>query len=243
MADALLDRLLRRWMFPMVKSGNKFGLPYGQEFREGLGTSGEYPPAFTPFLERFLVALAGPEWQPGSYYPGGWFRSLAAQGADPLAARLSVEELRPFFRDELRVDGRGRWWLGAKPIKGRVLSFFLKHLHFDPALNLYCVRYQLESVEEAQYLHPEAPPLRVRRIDRSSDLPMLELNDGTREPLDPRSLWLGGEDRLFAKVRSSVWTVEFDDPARWDVLQTVEQSGDCCFVTLAGDRWELPVKE
>jgi hypothetical protein len=202
----------------------------------------EYQSDFRSFLERFLLALAGTAWTPGSYYPAGWYRALNGLGSDPNAAEPTPETLRPYFREELRVDTRGHWWLGSRPIKGRVLKFFLKHLDYDERLGLYRVRYPLESIEEIQYLHPESPPLRISRIDSSSRPSLLHLNDGSVEPLRAETLWLDSQDRLYTGVRELNLQAEFDDPARWDILSTLEQDEARCFVTIGGKKIEVPVR-
>ena len=240
--DSLIDPLLRRWIFPMVKLGKTFRIPYGEAERRALVEAAGYETEFHSFLERFLLALAGPAWLPGSYYPAGWYRALRAQGVDPNAVEPSPGILRPYYREELRVDARGHWWLGPKPITGRVLKFFLKHLEYDERLGLYRVRYPLEPVEEIQYVHPESPPLRIRRIDSLSRPPLLHLNDGSVEPLRTETLWLDGRDRLYTQVREFQLQAEFDDPARWDVLRTLEQDGARCVVTIGGTKIEVPVR-
>jgi len=241
-SDPLIDSLLRRWIFPMVKRGKIFRIPYGEAERQALVDDGEYEPDFGPFLRQFLLALAGPAWLPGSYYPAGWYRAVKARGGDPRGMEPSPELLRPYFRDELRVDLRGHWWLGPKPLTGRVLKFFLKHLDYDERLNLYRLRYPLESAEEIQYLHPESPPLRIRRIDPRSHPPRLHLNDGSAESLRVETLWLDGQDRLYGRVRALNLEAEFDDPARWEILSTLEQDGTRCFVTIGGKKMEIPVR-
>jgi hypothetical protein len=240
--DPLLDPLLRRWIFPMLRRGRIFRIPFGDAERRNLIESGEYDPDFLPFLESLLRSLASPEWAPGSYYPGGWYRALRSAGVDPALADPTPDILKPFYREELRVDPAGGWWLGRRPIRGRVLAFFLKHLEYDRALGLYRVRYPLEHAEEVQYLHHESSPVRVVRIDTAADPPLIHLNVGEVEPLRHESLWLDGQDRLYTTVRPEALTAEFDDPARWTILSTLEEDGGRWFVTAGKHRLELPVK-
>jgi hypothetical protein len=243
MSDHRIDPLLRRWVFPMVKTGQRFVIPYGDLARRALVESGEYDPSFPPFLERVLAALADPAFVPGSYYPGGWYRALLARGEDPGRAEPDPEALRPFYREELRVDRQGRWWCGARPIKGRVLRFFLRHLRHDAELGLYCVRYPLGAGEEAQYLRTESPPLRVKRLEPSHDPPCLLLNDGTAEPLRGKTLWLDDEDRLYCAVKPQNLTAVIDDPARWEILSTLEEADGRWFIQVSGRRLAVPVRK
>ena len=243
MNDPLIDPLLGRWVFPMVKTGRRFVIPRGEAARRALVEGGGYDPAFLPFLERVLAALARPEFREGAYYPGGWYRALRARGEDPARTTTEPGALQAFYREPLRVDGQGRWWCGERRIKGRVLRFFLRNLHFEPELGLYCVRYPLEWAEEAQYLHADSPPLRVERLDPGAAPPRLLLNDGTAEPLRPESLWLDGDERLYGTVKEGRLTAAFDDPARWEILRTLEEEQGRWYVTIAGRRLALPVRE
>ena len=241
MADALLDPLIRRWIFPMIKTGRTFVVPVGEGLRAGLAAGGEYDERFPGFLERFLRALAEPRWAPGSYYPGGWYRRLTGAGADPLQAEPTPEALQPFYSEELLVDEAGKWRLGRRPIRGRVLRFFLQNLDFDPELGLYRVRYPLENGEEVQYIHHESPPLRVERLDDRTEPPCLRLNDGSEEPLATETLRLDARERLFCTVKAAGLTAEFGEQARWQVLRSLEEEDGRFFVTLAGRRVEIPV--
>ena len=241
MADALLDPLIRRWIFPMIKTGRTFIVPMGEALRAGLATGGEYDERFPGFLARFLRFLAEPGWAPGSYYAGGWYRRLTGEGTDPLLAEPTPEALRPFYRDELRVDAAGKWRLGRRPIRGRVLRFFLQNLDFDPELQLYRVRYPLGVEEEVQYIHHESPPLRVERLDARMEPPGLRLNDGSEEPLATGTLRLDRRERLYCTVKAAGLTAEFGEQARWQVLSSLEEEDGRFFVTLGGRRVEIPL--
>lgn len=246
MGDHLIDSLLGRWVFPMVKVGPKFILPYGARTRSSLVEGGDYDSPFLPFLERVLSELGDPKFAPGSYFPGGWYKALTARGQDPAHIQVTAEGLAPFYRPELRVDPHGRWWSGEKRIKGRVLQFFLGHLKYEPELGLYCVRYPLERIEEAQYIHTESPPFRVQRVDLKSLPPRLVLNDGTIEVLRPESLWLDRQDQLYCLVkfdRTPTGVIAaVDDPARWEMLSTLEEDAGSWSVRIGGARQAIPVR-
>jgi len=247
MRDALIDPLLHRWVFPMVMVGRRFELPYGAARRRELARNGTYAADFGPFLKRVLRAMRDPMFPPGSYFPAGWYRALLDRGVDPAQAHATPEALAPFYRPELRVDGLGRWWSGEKHIKGRVLRFFLNHLQYEPGLGLYAVRYPLEQIEEAQYVHHESPPLRVERLLVAHGPPSIELNDGTVEPLRAESLWLDRGDRLYCSVKWTQYSAgliaAIDDPARWDLLSTLENEDGTWFVRWDGERREIPVRD
>lgn len=232
-------KLLERWTYVLVRTaggheGNPVGdytVPYSQEALAAFGAEEEYGDAFLPFLERFLAALSEGDWPAGSYYPGGWYRALVAAGEHPAQAVPTLSALEPFFLEELRVDAAGRWFLGAKPITGKVRSFFLHNLGFDTVLQRYRVRYPLEQHMEMRYLHHESPPLRVERVEEDGGAILLRLNNGRQETLRPETLRLGAAERLYCAVLPEQVPAEFEDVPRWQLLKDAAPDGTC---------WRLP---
>ncbi len=220
--DTLPQALLDRWIFVLVRVGEEFVLPFTEAGRERIDREGGYGDAFTPVLARIMTALQEPQWAPGSYYPGGWFRSLQAQGQDPLEVPIEPENLRTFHLEEVRVDVAGRWFVGPKQVTGRVKQHFLKHLEFDAALERYRINYKLETYYETRYIHPLAPPYRVVAV--SPDLATLTLNDGSTEPLRMDSLRMTPDERLYVAVKPAGLAALFEDNARWQVLQHLDDS-------------------
>lgn len=244
MSDALIEPLLERWIYPMVKAGREFHVPYGEAAWRRIRDEGGYPEDFYPFLERCLRALAGPGWAPGSYYPGGWYRSLQARGLDPGAAAPTPEALQPFYGEELRVDADGRWWMGQRPVRGRVLRYFQRHLVYAPVLGRYAVRYPLEQIIEKRYLHHESPPVRVQRLEDGPEPPRAWLNTGEDVPLHRETLRLTDSEQLDCTVTLGGHAVpaRFDDVPRWQVLQTLEERDDGWWVRLGDRPLNLPVE-
>lgn len=214
--------LLERWIFILVRVEAEFSVPYTDGEVRRIAEKGGYGERFMPFLHRFMEALREPGFQPGSYYPGGWFRSLEAQDLEPQTAPITPESLHAFFQDEVRIERDGRWLVGPKLIEGRVLQHFLKHLEFDSALERYRIRYRLEQYYETRYIHPLTPPYRVEAV--VTDNQTLLLNDGSREPLRPESLRLDNEEQLYAAVTPQHLPALFEDNARWQVLQRVDET-------------------
>lgn len=228
MPAALDDReraLLQRSIYVLVRVGEEFLAPYVPAARARILDEGGYGPAFPPLLERTLAALAAGDWPGGSYFPGGWYRSLAARGVDPAGVALTRESLGPFYSDEVVVEADGRWRVGRKWIEGAVLRFFLRNLHFDPDLGRYLIRYRNVGYFETRYLRHESPPFRVVRVWEDGRRPLLELNDGTREPLRPETLRLDGQERLYAAIKAHDLPALFERSARWQLLDRLEQDG------------------
>jgi hypothetical protein len=215
--------LLERWIYVLVLTGGEFIVPYSRPRMAALEGRGEYEPDFFPFLRRFQDALAGPGWPSGNYFPGGWYRTLKAQGHDVPAVPITPGALGPFFGEEVHVDPRGRWRVGPQPVTGRVLEFFLRHLHFDADLERYFIRYNNVSYPETRYLRHQSPPFRVRAVTFADGAATLLLNDGTREPLRAESLRMDGREALFCAVKSATLPALLEDSARFQVLDRLEE--------------------
>lgn len=228
MVDPVSRRLLERWIYVLVLTGGEFIVPYTAARQAALRGDKEYGPDFYLFLERFLAALAAPDCRPGNYFPGGWYRALKAQGRDPAAVEITPHALGPYYGEEVHVDPHGRWKVGARPVTGRVLEFLLRHLRFDMELGRYFVRYRNVSYPETRYLRHESPPYRVRAV-RFEEEPLVCLNDGTLEPLRPETLRMNRREALFCAVKPERLPAMFDDAARFQLMDRLEE-GDGGYV-------------
>ncbi len=235
-----IDSLIRRWIFPMVRIDREFVIPIGDGAIGRLRNDGGYDPLFIPFLKRFLDTLADPAWAPGSYFPAGWYRALRESGLEPLQVEATQELLAPFYGGELHVNRHGGWRLDSRPVQGRVLQFFLRNLFFDEHLGLYYVRYRVERLFERRYLHHESPPYRVVAVELDRHGAGLVLNDGTREPLEPESLWLDSAEELHCPVKPQRLPARFASAPRWELLKGLEERDGCLRVRIAGRNIELP---
>ncbi len=217
--------LLERWIYVLVLTGGEFIPPYTPERWQRLRAAPEYEADFLPFLERFLAALAGPGWPAGNYFPGGWYRQLKAQGRDLSAVPIEPGSLGIFFGEEVRVSREGRWCVGQRPVTGRVLQFFLRHLRFDVELQRYFIRYSNVSYPETRYVRHESPPFRVRAIAFEPGGATVLLNDGTREPLRPETLCMDAREAVYCAVKHAALPALLEDSARFQVLDRLaEQS-------------------
>lgn len=224
MIDPIAKPLLERWIYVLVKVDSAFLAPYTPEARKRIEAEGGYGEAFIPFLRRFLRALQDTRWQAGSYYPGGWYRGLLEAGTvPPEQADITPQALAPFYQEEFWIKSDGSWYVGKKRIEGPVQRFFINNLYFDSDLQRYVIRYRLEFHNETRYLHHESPPYRVlQTVDREGRIELL-LNDGTTEVLQPGTLRLDGQERLFCAVKAEGLPAQFGNNARWQLLQQVEE--------------------
>jgi hypothetical protein len=238
-------KLLKRWIYVLVKVGEEFLVPYTSGRWEAVAGAPGYGPAFRPFLERFLATLAQADWRPGSYYPGGWYRQLVGRDAGgegvPGTVAIAPEALRPFTLEEVRVDRQGRWFVGDKPIGGRILRHFLHNLHFDDELARYAIRYRLEAHFETRYVHHDSPPIRVRRVTLRGGAPLLWLNTGGQEPLQPETLRLDAAEQLYCAVGAARLPAWFEEPARWELLKDADERDGAWVLSVGGRELALPL--
>ena len=164
----------------------------------------------------------------------GWYRALTARDADPAAAAITPEALGPFRLDEVVVDRAGRWHVGSKPVGGKVLQHFLRHLHFDAELARYVIRYRLERQDETRYLHHHSPPVRVHRVTLDGGAVTLWLNTGQRETLRPETLRMDAGERLYCAVWPEQVPAWFEDPARWELLKDAEERDGAWVLSVDG---------
>lgn len=223
MIDDIARRLLDRWIYILVKVETEFLLPYTPGSYERMRISGGYGDCFETFLGRFMTVLDSEQWPPGTYYPAGWSRAQTASGSDPDKMEITRPSFAPFHQEEFRIEADGAWMAGEKKVEGKVRDFFLRNLEFDGEVERYRVRYWLESYYETRYLHHLSPPIRVRRIAVAPDGVRLVLNDGTGEPLRPESLRMDGREHLYCAVKPAGLPARFEDNARWQLLQLVEE--------------------
>lgn len=215
--------LLPRRIYVLVKCGRDYRLPYGREGWEAILSASEYPADFPPFLSRFLSALRDPSWPAGSYFPGGWYRILKARGEDVAHVPIAPSAMGPFYGDEVRIDGAGTWTVGQKVITGTVLQFFLRNLHFDPDVQRYVIRYDLETHVETRYMHHESLPFRVIALDDRPGGLWLLANDGTREALRWDTLRMDSAEQLYCAFRPERLPARFADGPRFRLLDRLTE--------------------
>ncbi len=113
--------------------------------------------------------------------------------ASPDAAALEL--LRA--RSGLSIDLEGRLCHRGEPIAhARTLEVLWRSLERAPD-----GRYLVRVGRESGYVHVEDAPYAVRGVDPDSDPPVLHLNDGTRDALDPRTLVVGADGVLRCLVK------------------------------------------
>lgn len=233
--------LLNQWIYVLVKVGDAFVVPYTAQRWDAVAGDRSYGAGFVPLLERFLEALEQGSWAAGSYYPGGWYRKLGAQGQASSRAIIDPAAMAPFWQEEVRVLRDGRWFVGQTPVRGRVLQHFLRNLHYDAELGRYAIRYPLAEHMETRYLHHESPPVRVRRVTLEGRGAVLWLNTDRREPLRPETLRMDAAEQLYCAVGPEALPAWFEEPARWELLKDADERDGGWVLHLAGRELTAPL--
>lgn len=241
MISAAGRRLLQNWVYVLVRVGDDYLLPYTGAAWEKIAGA-DYGVGFPAFLERFLGTLNLEGWAAGTYFPAGWYLALREEGRDPEQAEISPAALEKFFQEEMKVDEQGRWSAGEKPVSGRVLSWFQRHLEFDPEPGRYRIRYRVEGRFDVRYLHHHSPPFRVVSTAEVKGGLEVEINNGLKLPLRPDTLRMDRRENLYCAFGPHSVPAWFEPSARWEVLKRTEEEEDCWVLTLRERRWKLALQ-
>ncbi len=170
----------------------------------------------------------------GTYFPVPLARAVAAgRGFD--------DALMSFHYPPILVDGDRRWSWKEQTVADRVRRFFVQHIGFEPALDIWYVEYRVnDGWWDKCYLECETTPLvAVQFRDDGAGargLVTVDLSNGQRDALDPDSLRLDERERLFA-TSARHGPVEIADAPRFALLRTVSE--DCLTLEFAGARRPL----
>ena len=170
----------------------------------------------------------------GTYFPVPLARAVAA-------GRAFDDALMSFHYPPIAVDADRRWVWKGRPVADRIRRFFVQHIGYEPALDVYFVEYRVnDGWWDKCYLDCETTPLVAVQMREDADAGeggvIADLNNGESDALDPDSLRLDGDERLFASsVRHGL--VEIADAPRFSLLRTASE--DCRTVEFAGARRTL----
>lgn len=118
----------------------------------------------------------------------------------------------------IRFGRDGRWYADQEPIANpRIAELFSRHITRAPDGQWWLV-----IGDERARIVVDDTPFVVVRVDGSPPEGFtIGLNDGTREPLDPRTLRLGG-DVLYCDVKHGEHSARFLRPAQAELLGHVQ---------------------
>ena len=172
--------------------------------------------------------------EPGTYFPVPLARAVAG-------GRAFDDALMSFHYPPIAVDADRRWSWKGQPVAERIRRFFVQHIGFDPALGVWFVEYRVnDGWWDKCYLDCANTPLvavQLREEGEGGRMDIVaDLNSGHTDTLDPDSLRLDEEERLFA-ASADHGLVEIADAPRFALLRTVSE--DCRTVEFAGARRTL----
>lgn len=188
-----------------------------------------------------VVAVVGEELperldrlERGTYFPVPLARAVAG-------GRAFDDALMSFHYPPVVVDADRRWsWKGG-PVADRIRRFFVQHIGFEPALGVWFIEYRVnDGWWDKCYLDCATTPLVAVQLREKAGAAgagvVADLSNGQSDRLDPDSLCLDGQERLFA-TSAQHGLVEIADAPRFALLRTVSE--DCRTVEFAGARRSL----
>ena len=146
---------------------------------------------------------------------------------------MNDQDMPPCF---ILIDKEGRWFhKGAEMIHRDIVRFFYEHIGVD-SLGRYVVRWG----EERCYLEVEDTPFVVQKISFKEDGGIqsfrLFLSDDTEETLNPETLFVGGENVLYCKVKNGRFPARFLRPAYYQLTEFVREEEDGFHLPLNGEK-------
>ncbi|MBN2032590.1 MAG: DUF1285 domain-containing protein [Deltaproteobacteria bacterium] len=141
------------------------------------------------------------------------------------------------------IDREGRWFhKGAEMIRRDIIGFFYDHMVLDGS-----GRYAIRLGKESCILEVEDTAFVVRRVGFQEAEGIEEfrlfLSDGTYEPLLPESLFVGGNNVLYCKVKNCKFPARFHRPAYYQLAEFVQEKNGEFYLPLNGKMYLIPNRE
>jgi len=135
------------------------------------------------------------------------------------------------------LDGQGRFWHDGELVEHRGLArAFAGWVKRHPADG----RFVLDNGYDWCYLTVEDTPFFVRSVRAGAEPVEIELFDGTREPLDPRTLSVGADEVLRARVKAGAFEARFTRSAQLQIAPLLDPDPPLA-LRLAGQRFIIGV--
>ncbi len=141
--------------------------------------------------------------------------------------------------DYIAIDGQGQWWYeGNKIVHPKVLALFKSSLVIDESTGELFVDYKGKRAP----VKVEKTPFFIHDIvvEKGADGELieivLELDDGTRETLDPESLGLDDSGALQVKVKGGRFAARCLQAAHFRLAELLSDDGDGGFSLVIGGK-------
>jgi hypothetical protein len=135
---------------------------------------------------------------------------------------------------EIRLNDRGRWTHEGLDFENpRIIDLFNRSVSRTPGgtwvLEIGRFTYPIE-VDDTGFF--------VERIE-FGEPPILELSDGTSEPLDPTSLEYAGDGRLYTTVKDGAFRARLKKPAYYALAERMTDTDEGWDLELNGERFAV----
>ena len=145
---------------------------------------------------------------------------------------------------EIRVDKEGAWYYrGAEIIRKDVIALFSRHLEKTAD-----GRYMILWREQQCYLEVEDTPFVVLgtvAVEENGSVRSfeIELNDGSRVPLDVTTLYIGADNVPYCKVFEGEFPARFSRKAYYQLARHVEEDpkAETFFIRVGAERHVIAV--
>jgi len=143
------------------------------------------------------------------------------------------------YSGNISIDGQGQWWYeGNKIVHPEVLALFKKSLTIDEATGQFFIDYKGNQAP----VQVEKTPFFIYDIEvvNSGDGELaqivLQLDDGTREILDPESIKLDDSGALQVKVKGGRFVARCLSAAHFRLAELLEENRVGEFSLVMGGR-------
>lgn len=122
---------------------------------------------------------------------------------------------------------------GAPLIHPGILELIYQSVHYQDGV------YLLKIGKQSCQLEVEDTFWVVRGASQRDQGVLLTLNDGSQEPLDPSSLWIGPREVLYCRVKAGAMPARFLRQAYYQIAEMIEEEGDGFALVLGATRHPL----
>jgi len=128
---------------------------------------------------------------------------------------------------EIRFGRDGRWYADGQVIENqRIADLFAQHVQRRPDGG-----YMLRIADEQAPIEVDDTPFVVIGAELAAEGTLwVELNDRSRERLDPHTLQVGGDDVLYCRVKDGREPARFLRPAYYQVAPYIAATAPGAFV-------------
>jgi hypothetical protein len=151
-----------------------------------------------------------------------------------------IFDVSPYLK--LVIDKDGRWFQnGAEIIHPEIYRMFADMLEKTPDGG-YMVRFG----KEACRVEVQDAPFVVQRVDAEAEgRIIIQLNDGSRERLDPERFWIGKENVPYCRIKDGMFHARFSRPAYYQLAPYIipGEEEKTFFLLIDGKRTKIKEQE